>query len=101
MSEPGLTIALEGGFRHRHVVVSVDGGVVLDEPDVRTRTQIGLATSVDVALPEGEHAIGVEMDGSHRLDITIDTAVTRAVRVSVAADGSLNAVAGADRPRYL
>ncbi|MEV5438785.1 hypothetical protein AB0K80_22645 [Streptomyces sp. NPDC052682] len=101
MSDRELTIALEEGFDHRHVVVLVDGRVVLDDPDVSTRHQIGLARSVRVALPEGDHFVGVRLDGSDRLDLRIDTAAIRSVRVSVTADGGVHAVAGGDLPGYL
>jgi hypothetical protein len=99
MSE--LTIALEEGFQGQHVVVVVDGDVVLDEPDVRTRLQIGLARSIPVRLPEGDHSIDVRVDGTDRLNMHVDTGVTRSVRISLTADGSLHAVTSGDLPGYL
>ncbi len=96
-----LTIALEEGFRGQHVVVVVDGDVVLDDPDVHTRPQIGLARRVPLRLPEGDHSIGVRVDGTDRLNMHVDPGVTRSVRISLAADGSLQAVTGGDLPGYL
>lgn len=98
MSE--LTIALEEGFRGQHVVVAVDGDVVLDDPDVRTRLQIGLARSVRVHLTEGDHSIGVQVGGAERLNTRVDTGVTRSVRISLGADGSLRAATSGDLPGY-
>ncbi|MFM9551808.1 MULTISPECIES: hypothetical protein [Streptomyces] len=95
MAEPGeLTIALEEGFEGQHVVVVVDGEVVLDDPGVRTRLQIGLARSVPVRLPEGDHTIGVRVDGVERLSVRVDTGAVRWVAISRAADGVLDAVTG-------
>ncbi|WP_330286139.1 hypothetical protein [Streptomyces sp. NBC_00576] len=99
MSE--LTIALEEGFRGQHIVVVVDGDVVLDDPDVRTRLQIGLARSIPLRLSEGDHSIDVRVDATDRLNMRVDPGVTRSVRISLAADGSLQAVTGGDLPGYL
>jgi hypothetical protein len=96
-----LTIALEEGFQGQHVVVVVDGDVVLDESDVRTRTQIGLARSVPVRMPEGTHSIDVRVEEVDRLALRVDTAATRSVRISLAADGRLHVVTGGGLPRYL
>jgi hypothetical protein len=96
-----LTIALEEGFQGQHIVVVVDGDVVLDDPDVRTRQQIGLSRSIPVHLTEGDHSIGVRVDGDERLNMHVDTGVIRAVRISRASDGSLYVVAGGDLPGYL
>ncbi|MER6155642.1 hypothetical protein ABT147_08865 [Streptomyces sp. NPDC001868] len=101
MREPDeLTIALEEGFTGQHVVVVVDGDVVLDDPEVRTRLQIGLARSVPVPLSEGDHAIGVRVDGVERLDIRVDAGVTRWVRIDRAADAALHAVTGSGLRGY-
>ncbi|MDT0572521.1 hypothetical protein RM704_34530 [Streptomyces sp. DSM 3412] len=101
MAEPvELTIALEEGFEGQHVVVVVDGDVVLDDPEVRTRRQIGLARSVPVRLPEGEHAIGVLVDGVERLNIRVDSGAVRWAGISRDADGSLDVVTGSGLRGY-
>ncbi|MGW0846606.1 hypothetical protein ACWD26_42085 [Streptomyces sp. NPDC002787] len=103
--EPGepreLAISLEEGFEGQHIVVVVDGDVVLDDPEVRTRLQIGLARSVPVRLPAGDHSIGVQVDGVERLNIRVDTGVTRSVGISLAADGSPHAETSGDLRGYL
>lgn len=101
MAEPGeLTIALEEGFEGQHVVVAVDGEVVLDDPEVRTRRQIGLARSVPVPLPEGDHVIGVRVDGVERLSVRVEAGAVRWVAISRAADGGLDAVTGSGLRGY-
>jgi hypothetical protein len=45
---PTLKIDLQEGFAGDHVVVEVDGQVVLDKQSVTTRQQVGLASSVQV-----------------------------------------------------
>ncbi|MFE0186774.1 hypothetical protein [Streptomyces sp. NPDC059008] len=96
-----LKIALEEGFSGQHVVVSVDGTVVLDETDVRTRLQIGLARSVEVQVPDGGHSVEVRVEGEPPLRTEVDAPVTQSVRISLTAEGSPVAVASRDRPRYL
>lgn len=102
MDEPvELTIALEEGFEGQHVVVVVDGDVVLDDPEVRTRMQIGLARSVPVRLPQGDHSIGVRVDDVERLRIGVDAGATRWVGISRAADGGLHAATGGGLRGYV
>jgi hypothetical protein len=45
---PTLKIDLQEGFDGDHVIVEVDGRVVLDKDGVRTRMQVGLAESLQV-----------------------------------------------------
>jgi hypothetical protein len=84
---PKLVIALEDGFVDDHVVVVVDGRVVLDERGVRTRTQIGLARSTTVDVPD---RCRVEIRLPRRgLSAALDVDVGRTpnVRVSVTPKG--------------
>ncbi|MGY1607544.1 MULTISPECIES: hypothetical protein [unclassified Geodermatophilus] len=48
-----LSIALEEGFEGDSVVVEVDGRRVLEQEEVRTRVQIGLADTVEVPADDG------------------------------------------------
>jgi hypothetical protein len=61
---PILKIDLQDGFNGDRVTVRVDGRVVYDKPQVRTRTQIGLADSVQVETgPLAELAVSLPDKG--------------------------------------
>lgn len=49
-----LHIALQEGFAIEPVEVKVNGKVVFSKPSVKTRTQIGLADSVEVNIEASE-----------------------------------------------
>jgi hypothetical protein len=95
---PRLAIALEDGFVDDHVVVAVDGKVVLDERGVRTRTQLGLARSTTVDAPD-RCRVEVRLPG-RGLSAALDVDVRRTpnVRFSVTPNGlSANAT---DKPLH-
>ncbi|MFD7626562.1 hypothetical protein ACFV7Q_11070 [Streptomyces sp. NPDC059851] len=96
-----LQIALQEDFQGEHVVVSVDGTVVLDDPSVHTRRQIGLARSVEVPVRDGQVTVDVSILGGPRESVAIDTTVTRAVLVDLGADGALAVRARGDLPGYV
>jgi hypothetical protein len=56
---PRLHIALQNGFTGVPVTILVDGREVYRKDDVRTRTQIGLADSVELEHEAGPVAIDV------------------------------------------
>jgi hypothetical protein len=95
-----LTIALEDGFVDDHVIVRVDGTVVLDEEHVRTRTQTGLAQLVEVPAATADGRVEVTLPG-RALSTTVDVDPRQApnVRVSVRG-GELVAGATATPLRY-
>jgi hypothetical protein len=94
-----VQVFLENGFDHDEVVLRTAD----DEQriqDVTTRYQIGLATMVDVELPE--HASVVQVAVPARMlaaETVIDPSRTPYVRVE-ATDGSLVVRAGPDPPMY-
>lgn len=96
---PRLEIALEEGFDGEPVVVAIDGEVVLDEPAVRTRQQIGLAASIVVDAPRRcrvEARIGASGSVAG-----LDVDVTRTPHVWIShGPGGLTATAGAAAHRY-
>ncbi|WP_405976982.1 hypothetical protein [Streptomyces sp. NBC_00158] len=96
-----LQIALQEGFGGEHVVVAVDATVVLDEPSVHTRTQVGLARSIEVPVRDGAVTVEVSVQGGPRESLEIDTTVTKAVLVDLDADGRLTVRASADLPRFM
>ncbi|PBC66140.1 hypothetical protein BX265_8535 [Streptomyces sp. TLI_235] len=96
-----LRIALQEDFQGEHVVVAVDGTVVLDDPSVHTRRQIGLARSLEVPVKGNRVTVEVAIRGGQRQSVQIDTTVTKAVLVGLTADGSLTVSPSTDLPRYM
>jgi hypothetical protein len=58
---PLLHIALQEGFSGDDVRVHVNGRLVFDKKEVKTRMQIGLADSVDVTVPNTDVEVGIEV----------------------------------------
>jgi hypothetical protein len=56
-----LHVALQEGFTHDEVAVSLDGAQVYRATDISTRQQVGLAASFDVHAEAGSHAIEVRL----------------------------------------
>lgn len=96
-----LRIALQEDFKGEHVVVTVDGAVVLDDPSVRTRRQIGLARLLEVPVRDDGVTVEVSVQGGRRQSVQIDTTVTKAVLVGLAADGDLTLSPSGDLPGYV
>lgn len=84
-----IHVYLEGGFDHDRVTVSADG-VKLEEPDATTRYQIGLASAVELTVPDGRPLVVTVAipDRGLRAEATVDPATTPHVRVD-ARGGSL------------
>ncbi len=79
---PRLHIALQNGFTGVPVTIVVDGREVYRKDDVRTRTQIGLADSVELEHASGPVAIDVtagEASGSARATVSGDLYVSLSV----------------------
>lgn len=84
-----IQVYLENGFEHDRVTVSA-GGAKLEESDVTTRYQIGLASVVELTVRDGvplEMTIAVP-DRGLTAETTVDPEVTPYLRVN-ATDGSL------------
>jgi hypothetical protein len=56
-----LEIALQDGFDHDTVVVSIDGAEVFRKDGVTTRTQISLADSFEVDAPDGSAQLRIDV----------------------------------------
>jgi hypothetical protein len=84
-----IHVYLEGGFDHDRVTVSADG-VKLEEPDATTRYQIGLASMVELTVPDGRQLVVTVAipDRGLRAEATVDPTTTPHVRVD-ARGGSL------------
>lgn len=56
-----LRIALQDGFEGDHVVVKVNGKEVFKQESVKTKRQIGKATSFEVEVEEGSATVEVAL----------------------------------------
>jgi hypothetical protein len=85
-----ITIDLQDGFKDDTVTVSVGGREVMREEGVTTRFQIGMARSLQVAVPEGEVTLEVEVSTKNaRATVPIDTSKPVFVGVSLTTEGEL------------
>lgn len=93
-------VYLEEGFDHDRVLV-VAGGASLEEPDVTTRHQVGLAGVVDLEVPDGGPvAVSVAVpDRDLAAAVTVDAAATPHLRVNVV-DGALVVRADGSAPMF-
>ncbi len=69
-----LHVALQEGFAHDEIAVSLDGAQVYRADDISTRQQIGLAASFAVNANAGSHSIEVRLP--RRNDISRTQAVS-------------------------
>ena len=95
-----IHVYLEEGFDHDHVMVDA-GTERLEELDVTTRHQIGLARVVDVVVPDGAQvAVSVAVPGRNMTaEATVDPTATPHLRVSVVG-GSLVMQAEGGAPMF-
>jgi len=56
---PLLQVDLQEGFDRDHVVISINGETVLDEPNVSTRMQIGVARTIRHEVDAGGTSVQV------------------------------------------
>lgn len=100
---PTMHLHLREGFVGERVVVHVDDEVAYDAPNVRTRTQIGLAATQEVPVPAGRPVVlRVELPGRGRTHtVRVDPARTPYVGVSVDAAGDVDVVCTADAFGYV
>jgi hypothetical protein len=61
---PLIHVDLQEGFEGDPIVIAVNGREAFNKPAVRTRTQIGLADSVELTLPPGDANIEVTARGN-------------------------------------
>jgi hypothetical protein len=85
-----ITIDLQDGFKDDTVTVSAGGREVMREEGVTTRFQIGMARSLQVAVPAGEVTLEVEVSTTNaRATVPIDTSKPVFVGVSLTTEGEL------------
>jgi hypothetical protein len=85
---PLLHIALQEGFAGQPVAITVDGREIYRKDQVRTRTQIGLADSVETTHAPGPATIEVRA-GNASTTITPTLSADLYVGVSLDRDGRL------------
>lgn len=88
---PKLHIALQEGFAHDPVSVSVAGVPVYRHADLSTRQQIGLAASFSTDVTGGDVALDIHVPGRPRRDHRFSIAVPADVwlGISIRPDGEL------------
>jgi hypothetical protein len=85
-----ITVDLQDGFKDDTVAISAGGREVMREEGVTTRFQIGMARSLQVAVPEGEVTLEVEVPTKNaRATVPIDTSKPVFVGVSLTTEGEL------------
>ena len=87
---PLLHIALQEGFAGEPVVLRCQQREVFNQPDVKTRTQIGLATTFEEELPTGPVSLEVNLP-KRNLTKTVSLTLSQAtyVGVSVSEEGRI------------
>jgi hypothetical protein len=83
-----LHIALQEGFAGQPVAISVDGREIYRRDQVRTRTQIGLADSVETTHPPGVATVEVRA-GEAAATITPTLTQDLYIGVSIGQDGRI------------
>jgi hypothetical protein len=85
-----ITVDLQDGFMDDTVAVSAGGREVVREQGVTTRFQIGMARSLQVAVPEDAEVLEVEVPTKNaRATVAIDTSKPVFVGVSLTTEGEL------------
>jgi len=95
-----IHVYLENGFDHDRVTV-VAGGDEHEEQNVTTRYQVGLASIVELQVPDGSATdvrIALPARGLE-VDVPVDPVATPHIRVN-ATDGVLTARTEAAPPRF-
>ena len=75
-----ITVDLQDGFKDDTVTVSAGGREVMREEGVTTRFQIGMARSLQVAVPEGEVTLEVEVSTKNASATVADRHLKAGVR---------------------
>ena len=97
---PRLHIALQEGFAGEPVTISVDGHEVYKRNEVHTRTQIGLADSVETTHDAGTAAIEIRA-GETTATITATITGDLFVGVSRSKDGRIVHRSSSQQFRYM
>lgn len=94
-----MAIALDEGFTDDHVVVRVDGDVVLDDEHVRTRTQTGHARLLERRTAAANCRVDVVLP-DRGLRTTLRTSPAQAPNVRVSVYGDRLVASASDTPLF-
>jgi hypothetical protein len=97
---PQIHIALQDGFGGNAVTITVDGREVYRKDQVRTRTQIGLADSAQVAHDPGPARFEIRIDKKSAA-FTETVAGDLHIGISLSPDGAITHRASAEAFRYM
>lgn len=90
---PLFHTALQEGFAGDEVVLRIGGREVFHQPNVKTRTQIGLAASHESQVPAGPLSVEVSLPRRNlQLTLPLQIAKDTFLGVSVSPDGKLQHV---------
>ena len=97
---PQIHIALQEGFAGNSVTISIDGREVYRKDHVRTRTQIGLADSVQVAHDPGPAKFDIRTDKKSAA-FTETVAGDVHIGISLSPDGTITHRASTQAFKYM
>ena len=97
---PRLHIALQEGFAGDPVSIAVDGKEIYRKTEVRTRTQIGLADSVETTHDPGNATIDIRARDA-TATITPTVAGDLFLAISISPDGRITHKSSAQPFRYM
>lgn len=97
---PRLHIALQEGFAGEPVTISIDGQEIYRKDDVLTRTQIGLADSIETTHDPGPAAIEIRARDK-MATITPTLAGDLFVGISLSSDGRIVHKSSSQQFRYM
>lgn len=84
-AERQISLALQEGFMDDTVRISAGNRVIHELEHIKTRTQIGLAQILEIALSEGEDKVKVEIP-ARGIEATIDLGASAATHWGVSVD---------------
>jgi hypothetical protein len=96
-----LRVDLQAGFDGDRVSLSIDGREVYARDDVRTDYSIGLADTVEAAVPGGEVRITLELPDRGLRESLVLPDPGSSVGFSIEPDGRITHRISPDTPRYL
>jgi hypothetical protein len=97
-----LHIALQDGFLNDEVVIKVNDQGVFHQFQVKTRFQLGLATSFEINVPEGLINMNVILPQKNLEQTTVlEISAPAYLGISLTADGNISFHLSNDRFRYL
>jgi hypothetical protein len=99
---PLLHIALQDGFLNDEVIIQVNGEEAFHQSQVKTRFQIGLATSFEINVLEGSVNVNVILPQKKIAKSTVlEVSTPVYLAISVSEDNNISFHVSNERFRYL